>query len=497
MTQLPDPPRKSTEMRISSPEVPEAGGSNHEVQDYPSDLEVQPGIPVIFVMGVSGAGKSSFIKALGGKDPEGESPETSPFESVTHEVAIYKATLDSQEMLLVDTPGFEDNKTSNLKTIQKICEEIVKITNNPAFFIHGAVYVHNIATSRWTAGDVRTWDILKALCGNAAMGNVIVATTRWPADYENKNYEMLEKRNLEEYWKGVLGTARLSEKDTHNPKTVIQRLLELQTQPFQAQEELSKGRTPSDTSAVKIPIAEGQQALIEAEKEKEEALAELARVSLQVQQLQSQNAPKPTQPPPPETEEQNAADYKIKMDALLLGLESAITADKERLEKIKSSEKTLQEEIQQVQASMAEKEKLLKTYNQSRRKIEFADELKTWLDLLEVPIRIREILMENIVIAALVVGAAVVDAALLGLPFCGFILLGACIRRSQEDKSISAARKSSKASRKADPESGIPTTDTAEGGMPNGGSDEDEGVKTATTTGVKEEMEKEKGGPAR
>lgn len=106
MTQLPNPPRRVREFTASRPEEeePEIGGSNHEdtdgilayrsfffqkralsdlvvshtIEEYPTDLEVQPCIPIIFVMGVSGAGKSSLIKALGGKDSKRKAPETDP-----------------------------------------------------------------------------------------------------------------------------------------------------------------------------------------------------------------------------------------------------------------------------------------------------------------------------------------------------------------------------------------------------------------------------------
>ncbi|RPA93965.1 hypothetical protein L873DRAFT_1747641 [Choiromyces venosus 120613-1] len=397
MAQHPDP-RKTKEANASDFKESVVRGISH--RETAGNVVVQPVIPIIFVMGVSGAGKSSFIKALGGKDHKGNPPETSSIESVTHEVGVYKTTLGSREMLLIDTPGFEDNKTSNLKTLQKICQYILQVANNPAFIIHGAVYVHNIATSRWTAGDGRTWDILKALCGNAAMGNVIVATTRWPADHEDEDFEMLEKRNLENYWEGILGTVRLSKKDTHNPKTVIGKLLQVQPQVFQAHQELSNGRTLSDTSAGRIAIPEAEQELIKAKKEKEAALAGLVQVSLKAEQLHSQNAP----PRPPKTNEWNANNHKREMDALLLRLQSATHANQAQLQKM--IERGSQKGIQQAQALRNESEELLKEYYQLRRKIESADNLEESITRSRMRTTFPSISRENM--ADILTGGAIV-----------------------------------------------------------------------------------------
>ncbi|KAG0638854.1 hypothetical protein HOY80DRAFT_905718, partial [Tuber brumale] len=471
MTKVRDTPRKGKEPAVSRPKEPEIGGSNYEdLEEYPTDFEDQPCIPLIFVMGVSGAGKSSFIKTLEGKDSEEKPPVTSASESVTREVEVYKTILDGQEMLLVDTPGFEDNKASNLETIQKICEYILQVANNPACIIHGAIYVHNIATSRWIAGDERTWSILKTLCGDAAMGNVIVATTRWPADHKDEDYEELERRNLENYWEGILGTVRLAKNDVQHSRTAIRKLFSVRPKPFLVQWELSSGNTPSDTSAGRSSMAEGEEALSKAEEEKEYALAELRRVSLQVEPVPSQNAiPEPTRPPPPETEP-SAANLKKEMDDLLHRIGSAVHASKLQVEKIKGSEKTLQEEIQQVQASLKEKEDLLKKYHQLRRKIESADKLKARLSALRTPISSRKILAENLLAMVLAGGAVVLDIGSTSFPFFGFAALGGLLLYKRA-MSKNANPKPQKAIQTPSREYQIPTMNIEEGAGLNDGSD--------------------------
>jgi len=432
---------------------------------------------------------------------------------VTREVGVYKTTLDGQEMLLVDTPGFEDNKTSNLETLQKICEYILQVANNPACVIHGAVYVHNVATSRWLAGDERTWAILKALCGDAAMGNIVVATTRWPANHEEEDYEKLEKRNLENYWNGILGTVRLSKNDVQNSKTVVRMLFRVPPKIFQVQWELSNGNTPSDTSAGRIAITEGEEALSKAEREKEYALAELERASLQIEPpVPSRNAPRLTRPPPPPPERkgQSADDFKKEMDALLLRLESAIHANKSQLRKIKSSEQTLQEEIQQVQALLSEKEDLLKRYHQLRRKIESLNKLKVTLRALHTPIAVRKISRGNLLAMLVVGGTVVVEVGSMSFPFygftaCGVMLLYKGVERVRSRNANRTPRRDSQASRNAVQTSGmefqIPTMNIEEKDPPNDwSSGDDERIERrrarAQMKVQKEKTTKGNGGPA-
>ncbi|PWW75186.1 hypothetical protein C7212DRAFT_281927 [Tuber magnatum] len=484
MTQTPNPPRTQKESTVSHHRGPEIGYSNYEApEEYPTDLEVQPCIPLIFVMGVSGAGKSSFIKTLGGNDSQMRPPATSPAESVTHEVGIYKTILDSQEMLLVDTPGFEDNETSNLETLQKICEHILEVTNNPACVIHGAVYVHNLATSRWSAGDERTWTILKALCGDAAMGNVIVATTRWPADHKEEDYEKLEKRNLEKYWEGILGTVRLAKNDVQNSRTIIRMLFRVRPKILQVQWELSNGNTPSNTTAGRISITEGEAALSKAEKEGGYALAELERLSLQVEPAQPQNAPKRTPPPPLETKGQNATNLKKEMDTLRQRLESAIHDNKAHLKKIKGSEKNLQEEIQEAQALIKQKEELLKKFYQLRSMLESANKLRAGLNTLHTPIRTRKISMRNLFAMLLVGGTIVVEIGSMHFPFYGFAALGGVllyngVRGVVPDNANPTPKKDRQASQKVTQTSGaehqIPTMNMEEGAGQNDGNDGDD-----------------------
>ena len=339
-------------------------------------------------------------------------------------MGVYKTALDDQEMLLVDTPGFEDNQTSNLEILQKICEYILQVANNPACVIHGAVYVYNVTTSRWLAGDKRTWAILKALCGDPAMGNVIVATTRWPANHEDEDYEKFEKRNLENYWGGILSTVRLSRNDVQNSERVMRMLLGVRPRIFQAQRELSNGKTPSDTSAGRIAIAEGEEALSRAERERDYALAELERVSSLVEPLPSRDAPRLTQPPPPpETRGQNAGDFRTGVDALLLRLESAIHADRSQLTRLRSSEQATQEEIQQVQASLREKEDRLKRCHQLLRIIEYYDGLKAILRALYRPITVPKIPKETW-LTMLAVGTIIVEIGSMNFPFYGIAACG-------------------------------------------------------------------------
>ena len=198
------------------------------------------------------------------------------------------------------------------------------------------------------------------------------------------------------------------------------------------------------------------------------------------------------------------------MDALLLRLESAIHANKLQLRKIKSSEQTLQEEIQQVQALLREKEDLLKRYHQLRRKIESLDKLKGTLRALHRPITVRKISRENLLAMLVVGGTVVVEIGTMNFPFYGFAACGVMIlykgmERVRSRNANRTPREDSQASRNADQTSGmgfqIPSMNIEEkdslGGQNSGDGERIERRRArARAKAPKEKTTEGKGGPA-
>ncbi|EDR07720.1 uncharacterized protein LACBIDRAFT_298189 [Laccaria bicolor S238N-H82] len=127
-------------------------------------------------MGMTGTGKSSFIKLLTGdegvKVGETLEPETS-------EIKSFLFFHNHQCVSLVDTPGFDDSRPnmSDSKLLDDIAEFLKRRHHTKA--VHGFMYFHRIRDVRVGGAATRNIRMFSSLCGPEAMKNVAIVTTRW------------------------------------------------------------------------------------------------------------------------------------------------------------------------------------------------------------------------------------------------------------------------------------------------------------------------------
>ncbi|KAI5813436.1 P-loop containing nucleoside triphosphate hydrolase protein [Pyronema omphalodes] len=172
--------------------------------------QVSKGLSIKFiaVIGLTGTGKSSLIKEITGKDVHIEhsiNAGTTSFE-------MFPAIIDDQRYVFVDTPGFNDRDPE--RTDIHVYQEILKWfeTMSPYCNIAGVLYVHAIATGRFSKSEDLNLKMLKALCGEYFFPNVTIVTTMWQNYTESakKRAERKEKELAEGPWKELLdGGARI------------------------------------------------------------------------------------------------------------------------------------------------------------------------------------------------------------------------------------------------------------------------------------------------
>ncbi|EDR07886.1 uncharacterized protein LACBIDRAFT_298184 [Laccaria bicolor S238N-H82] len=127
-------------------------------------------------MGMTGTGKSTFIKLLTGKKDikvgGGINPETS-------KIGSFSFYHKHQRVIMVDTPGFDDNrpKMSDSKLLGYITEFLSE--EHKGKTLHGFIYFHRISDVRISGTAKRNIRMMSSLCGPSAMKNVAIVTTRW------------------------------------------------------------------------------------------------------------------------------------------------------------------------------------------------------------------------------------------------------------------------------------------------------------------------------
>ena len=107
------------------------------------------------------------------------------------------------KVLLIDTPGFDDS----IKTDSEILTEISRILAaqyEAGVSLKGVIYLHRIIDIRYSGASVKTLEIFKKICGNLALKNVILVSTRWN-EVESSVGALREQQLRDDFWAYMLG----------------------------------------------------------------------------------------------------------------------------------------------------------------------------------------------------------------------------------------------------------------------------------------------------
>jgi hypothetical protein len=142
--------------------------SNSEANPVEQDL------PVLLVLGLTGAGKTTFINHIAKTNlPIGE--EMTVCTMTTQTVRALSAGVD---FLFVDTPGFDDPKKSDAEVLYDLTEWIKNNLHSHCKMI-GALYLHSVLIESMYGSSMRNLHLFSKLIGNNSMKNVGLVTTRW------------------------------------------------------------------------------------------------------------------------------------------------------------------------------------------------------------------------------------------------------------------------------------------------------------------------------
>lgn len=241
-------------------------------------------------MGKTGAGKSSFIELLGGKDLRGQAPEVSdglescePRYFLTSRVYIrltnlgirtlttYTTTVENNSILLLDTPGFDDSVRGNIDVLRDIVSNLYLFTfRKEEIKVRGVIFLYDISVNRFAGSQAKTLEILKAICGGDCMGNVIVGTTMWDQNSKNFPHQVRREESFcKKYWQGIHSTTRLFEDDEAAAGRIILDLLALPPVLLLVQKEIMKPpHTIENTTVWKSAMPDGYREIEELKHQK-------------------------------------------------------------------------------------------------------------------------------------------------------------------------------------------------------------------------------------
>jgi hypothetical protein len=154
---------------------------------------------IIAVMGVTGAGKSTFITTVTERK---DIPVGPNLYSETSEVNEYRFSHGSTNYVLVDTPGFDDSSMSNEEVTTKILRWLLS-SYRSGTRLNGIIYIHNITKPRMQGSAYENMRLFRQLCGDGALGNVILATSFWDQVTPSVGAER-ESKLKEDFWANMI-----------------------------------------------------------------------------------------------------------------------------------------------------------------------------------------------------------------------------------------------------------------------------------------------------
>jgi len=88
-------------------------------------------------------------------------------------------TLDGRDIVLIDTPGFDDDVRSDVQILEDIARWLSKKGYMKENLLDGVIFLHPITLNRVGGSERKRTRLLEKILGSSAYNRVIIATTMW------------------------------------------------------------------------------------------------------------------------------------------------------------------------------------------------------------------------------------------------------------------------------------------------------------------------------
>ena len=153
--------------------------------------------------------------------------------------------------MLVDTPGFDDSSRTDSEILTDI-SRLLAAQYEAGVSLKGVIYLHRITDVRYQGSSLKALNIFKKICGQLALKNVLLVTTRWN-EVDEAVGASREKQLREDFWAYMLskGSTMTRFHGTKDSAMVIaSALMSKQTIVLELQRELvDEGKTLQETAA--------------------------------------------------------------------------------------------------------------------------------------------------------------------------------------------------------------------------------------------------------
>ncbi|PVF97982.1 hypothetical protein CPB86DRAFT_815142 [Serendipita vermifera] len=135
------------------------------------------GLPLNSVIGPTGSGKSTFINAASGSSDMKVGHHNDLTSCTTGVTSSKRFEVDGQDVILLDTPGWDGTEGSFLDLHDQIQDHLTKQFKGQD--LKGIIYTHGIDENRPTASIKGVLKALQQACADNPECQLLVATTMW------------------------------------------------------------------------------------------------------------------------------------------------------------------------------------------------------------------------------------------------------------------------------------------------------------------------------
>jgi len=171
---------------------------SHEMDgsDFPIALEGS----MVLILGETGSGKSFFVKKL---TSDVEVKVGHHLESCTLKSQAFETKIGGTDLLIIDTPGFDDSIRSDSDVILEIS---ATLSAQAALGVRllGIIYMHDITVPRMRGSLRRELEMVRLIAGKRNYKHTLLVTTKWgdPSrwrEFENRQFELQDN-----YWSDLI-----------------------------------------------------------------------------------------------------------------------------------------------------------------------------------------------------------------------------------------------------------------------------------------------------
>lgn len=140
-------------------------------------VKLSPKDKVIVILGMTGAGRSTFINTATQKESR---RINHGLLTCTEDVGYVRADHPETHhpVVFIDTPGFDATESSDISTLGKVVS-CLKDMHKQRVQLAGILYFYPISANRLGNSTLSNLQVLADLCGEKVMPNVVVVTTMW------------------------------------------------------------------------------------------------------------------------------------------------------------------------------------------------------------------------------------------------------------------------------------------------------------------------------